>query len=172
TLDEKGQPMSKSLGNALYPNEIVERWGADLLRLWVASVEYQADVKMSERVMTQLSEAYRKIRNTFRFALSNLSDFDPNVDLLGADQLLDQDAWMLGKTDLLAQQCYAAPAPPLNLAQGWYEGYEFPRVYHALYNYCSVDLSAFYFDILKDRLYTFAPRNRARRSAQAAIYKI
>jgi len=172
TLDEKGQPMSKSLGNALYPNEIVERWGADLLRLWVASVEYQADVKMSERVMTQLSEAYRKIRNTFRFALSNLGDFDPNVDLLSDEQLLDQDAWMLGKTDLLAQQCYAAPAPPLNLAQGWYEGYEFHRVYHGLYNYCSVDLSAFYFDILKDRLYTFAPRNPARRSAQTAVYKI
>jgi isoleucyl-tRNA synthetase len=172
TLDEQGRPMSKSLGNVITPKEICERWGADLLRLWVASVEYQADVKMSERVMTQLSEAYRKIRNTFRFALSNLGDFDPNVDLLSDEQLLDQDAWMLGKTDLLAQQCYAAPAPPLNLAQGWYEGYEFHRVYHALYNYCSVDLSAFYFDILKDRLYTFAPRNRARRSAQTAVYKI
>src|SRR5207245_10773262 len=79
TLDEHGRPMSKSLGNALYPIEICERWGADLLRLWVASVEYQADVKMSERVMTQLSEAYRKIRNTFRFALSNLGDFDPKI---------------------------------------------------------------------------------------------
>jgi isoleucyl-tRNA synthetase len=172
TLDEQGRPMSKSLGNVITPKEICEKWGADLLRLWVASVEYQADVKMSERVMTQLSESYRKIRNTFRFAISNLGDFVPNVDLLSDEQLLDQDAWMLGKTDLLAQQCYAAPTPPLNLAQGWYEGYEFHRVYHAVYNYCSVDLSAFYFDILKDRLYTFAPRNRARRSAQTAVYKI
>jgi len=87
--------MSKSLGNTLYPNEIVERWGADLLRLWVASVEYQADVKMSERVMTQLSEAYRKIRNTFRFALGNLSDFDPSRDALPNDQLEEMDRWML-----------------------------------------------------------------------------
>ncbi len=167
TLDEQGRPMSKSLGNVITPKEICERWGADLLRLWVASVEYQADVKMSERVMTQLSEAYRKIRNTFRFALSNLYDLNPNVDLLSDEQLLEQDAWMLGKTDLLAQQCYT-----VSLAQGWYEGYEFHRVFHALYNFTAVDLSAFYFDILKDRLYTFAPRSHARRSAQTAVYKI
>src|SRR5207247_814476 len=91
TLDEQGRPMSKSLGNTLYPIEICERWGADLLRLWVASVEYQADVKMSERVMTQLSEAYRKIRNTFRFALGNLNDFDSSRDALANDQL--EEIW-------------------------------------------------------------------------------
>src|SRR6267143_5570294 len=161
TLDEKGQPMSKSLGNALYPNEIVERWGADLLRLWVASVEYQADVKMSERVMTQLSEAYRKIRNTFRFALSNLGDFDPSRDAFSNEQFEEFDGWMLDRTAELVKKC-----------RDWYANYEFHRVYHAIHDYCVVDLCAFYFDVLKDRLYTKAPRNKSRRSAQTAVWKI
>ena len=161
TLDEQGRPMSKSLGNALYPIEICERWGADLLRLWVASVEYQADVKMSERVMTQLSEAYRKIRNTFRFALSNLGDFDPARDALANEQLEEIDRWMLDRTAELVTKC-----------REWYAGYEFHRVYHAIHDYCVVELSAFYFDVLKDRLYTKAAKNKSRRSAQTAIWKI
>jgi isoleucyl-tRNA synthetase len=161
TLDEQGRPMSKSLGNALYPIEICERWGADLLRLWVASVEYQADVKMSERVMTQLSEAYRKIRNTFRFALGNLSNFDPSRDALANNQLEEIDRWMLDRTAELAKEC-----------REWYANYEFHRVYHAIHDYCVVDLSSFYFDVLKDRLYTKAPKNKSRRSAQTAIWKI
>jgi isoleucyl-tRNA synthetase len=146
TLDEKGQPMSKSLGNALYPNEIVERWGADLLRLWV---------------MTQLSEAYRKIRNTFRFALGNLADFDPSRDTLPNDQLDEMDRWMLERTADLVTKC-----------RDWYGAYDFHRVYHAIHDFCVVDLSAFYFDVLKDRLYTKAARNKSRRSAQTAIWKI
>src|SRR6202030_1344959 len=161
TLDEKGQPMSKSLGNALYPNEIVERWGADLLRLWVASVEYQADVKMSERVMTQLSEPYRKIRNTFRFALGNLSDFDPAHDALPNDQLEEIDRWVLERTAELVTK-----------SRDWYAAYDFHRVYHAIHDFCVVDLSSFYFDVLKDRLYTKAPKSKSRRSAQTAIWKI
>jgi isoleucyl-tRNA synthetase len=161
TLDEQGRPMSKSLGNALYPIEICERWGADLLRLWVASVEYQADVKMSERVMTQLSEAYRKIRNTFRFALGNLADFDPSSDVLPNDQLEEIDRWMLERTAELVTKC-----------RDWYASYDFHRVYHAIHDFCVVDLSAFYFDVLKDRLYTKAARNPSRRSAQTAIWKI
>jgi isoleucyl-tRNA synthetase len=161
TLDEKGQPMSKSLGNALYPNEIVERWGADLLRLWVASVEYQADVKMSERVMTQLSEAYRKIRNTFRFALGNLADFDASRDALPNEQLEEMDRWMLERTADLVTKC-----------REWYIAYDFHRVYHAIHDFCVVDLSAFYYDVLKDRLYTKAARNKSRRSAQTAVWKI
>ncbi len=161
TLDEQGRPMSKSLGNAIEPAEISNKWGADLLRLWVTSVEYQADVKMSERVMTQLSEAYRKIRNTFRFALGNLSDFDPSHNTLPNDQLEEMDRWMLERTAELAKKC-----------REWYAAYEFHRVYHAIHDYCVVDLSAFYFDVLKDRLYTKAPNNPARRSAQTAIYKI
>ena len=161
TLDEQGRPMSKSLGNAIEPAEICEKWGADLLRLWVASVEYQADVKMSERVMTQLSEAYRKIRNTFRFALGNLADFDPARDALANDQLEEMDRWMLERTAELVKKC-----------REWYASYEFHRVYHAIHDYCVVDLSAFYYDVLKDRLYTKAPKNKSRRSAQTAIYKI
>ena len=161
TLDEKGQPMSKSLGNTLYPAEICERWGADLLRLWVASVEYQADVKMSERVMTQLSDAYRKIRNTFRYGLSNLSDFDPSHDAVPDDQLDEMDRWMLERTADLVKKC-----------RDWYAAYDFHRVYHAIHDFCVVDLSAFYYDVLKDRLYTKAAKGKSRRSAQTAVWKI
>jgi isoleucyl-tRNA synthetase len=161
TLDEHGRPMSKSLGNVVLPSEICEKWGADLLRLWVASQEYQSDVKMSDRVMTQLSEAYRKIRNTFRFALGNLGGFDPSRDALPNEQLEEIDRWMLQRTAELVQKC-----------REWYDAYEFHRVYHAIHDYCVVDLSAFYFDVLKDRLYTKAPRSVSRRSAQTAIYKI
>src|SRR5271156_5524532 len=143
TLDDKGTPMSKSRGNALYPKEICEKWGADLLRLWV------------------VAEAYRKIRNTFRFALSNLFDFDPARDVVHDADMWELDAWMLRRTGALVRQCL-----------DWYKEYEFHRVYHALHDFCSVDLSAFYFDVLKDRLYTFAPNNRGRRSAQTAIHHI
>jgi isoleucyl-tRNA synthetase len=161
TLDEHGRPMSKSLGNVVLPSDICERWGADLLRLWVASQEYQADVKMSERVMTQLSEAYRKIRNTFRFALGNLFDFVPERDALPNEQLEEIDRWMLERTAELIRKC-----------REWYAAYDFHRVYHSIHDYCVVDLSAFYFDVLKDRLYTKAAGNRSRRSAQTAVWKI
>ena len=161
TLDEKGAPMSKSLGNAMYPNEICEKWGADLLRVWVASQDYTADMRMSEAMMTQLAEAYRKIRNTFRFALSNLFDFDPARDTV-ADANCGK--WTPG--------CFAAPARSSRQCREWYENFEFHRVYHAMHDFCAVDLSAFYFDVLKDRLYTFAPKNPGRRSAQTAIYRI
>ena len=161
TLDAKGQPMSKSLGNVVLPTEICEKWGADLLRLWVASQDYTADVRMSDNVMTQLSEAYRKLRNTFRFALGNLADFDPARDSVPDAEMEELDRWMLSRTAELARQCAK-----------WYEGFEFHRVFHAVHDFAVVDLSAFYFDVLKDRLYTFAPRNRARRSAQTAVYRI
>ena len=161
TLDEKGQPMSKSLGNVMEPNEITKKWGADLLRVWVCSQDYTSDVRLSEAMMTQLAEAYRKIRNTFRFALSNLYDFDPARDAVADSELLDLDAYMLRRTGALVKQC-----------RDWYLNYEFHRVYHALHDFCTVDLSAFYFDVLKDRLYTFAPRSLGRRSAQTAVYRI
>jgi isoleucyl-tRNA synthetase len=161
TLDEHGRPMSKSLGNVVLPSEICEKWGADLLRLWVASQEYQADVKMSERVMAQLSEAYRKIRNTFRFALSNLFDFVPAKNALPNEKLEETDRWMLERTAELARKC-----------REWYAAYDFHRAYHAIHDFCVVDLSAFYFDVLKDRLYTKAPNNRSRRSAQTAMWKV
>jgi isoleucyl-tRNA synthetase len=161
TLDEQGRPMSKSLGNVVLPTEICDKWGADLLRLWVGSQEYQADVKMSERVMTQLSEAYRKIRNTFRFALGNLNQFDPDRDTLKNAQLDEMDQWMLERTGDLVKRC-----------REWYASYEFHRIYHAIHDFCVVDLSAFYYDVLKDRLYTKAANNKSRRSAQTAIWKI
>ncbi len=161
TLDEHGRPMSKSLGNVVLPSEICDKYGADLLRLWVASQDYTADVRMSERVMTQLSDAYRKIRNTFRFALSNLHGYEPARDALAPGEMLEVDRWMLERTAELAARCAR-----------WYETYEFHRVFHAVHDYCVVDLSAIYFDVLKDRLYTFAPRNSARRSAQTAVEKI
>ena len=161
TLDEQGRPMSKSLGNVVLPSEICDKWGADLLRLWVASQEYQADVKMSERVMTQLSEAYRKIRNTFRFALGNLVNFDPSRDALPNAQLDEMDQWMMERTADLVKRC-----------REWYASYEFHRIYHAIHDFCVVDLSAFYYDVLKDRLYTKAPNNKSRRSGQTAVWKI
>jgi isoleucyl-tRNA synthetase len=161
TLDEHGRPMSKSLGNVVTPIEVCDKWGADLLRLWVASQDYTTDVRMSDNGMTQLSEAYRKLRNTFRFVLGNLADFDPTRDALADDEMEEFDRWMLSRTADLVKQCRA-----------WYDGFEFHRVFHAIHDYAVVDLSAFYFDVLKDRLYTFAPRNRARRSAQTAIWRI
>jgi len=161
TLDAKGQPMSKSLGNVVLPTEICEKWGADLLRLWVASQDYTADVRMSDNVMTQLSEAYRKLRNTFRFALGNLADFDPARDIVPDLEMEELDRWMLSRTADLVQKC-----------SRWYENFEFHRVFHALHDFAAVDLSSFYFDVLKDRLYTFAPRNHSRRSAQTAVWRI
>jgi isoleucyl-tRNA synthetase len=143
------------------PTEVCEKWGADLLRLWVASQDYTADVRMSDNVMTQLSDAYRKLRNTFRFALGNLADFDPARDAVPDAEMEELDRWMLLRTANLVAQC-----------RKWYEGFEFHRVFHALHDFAVVDLSAFCFDVLKDRLYTFAARNRARRSAQSAVYRI
>jgi isoleucyl-tRNA synthetase len=160
-LDEHGRPMSKSLGNVILPREICDKWGADLLRLWVVAQDYQGDLRMSERLMNQLAEAYRKLRNTFRFALSNLADFDPARDAVPYGELEELDRWMVSRTATLVRNC-----------REWYEKFEFHRVFHALHDFAVVDLSAFYFDILKDRLYTFAARNPARRSAQTAIYAI
>jgi isoleucyl-tRNA synthetase len=161
TLDAKGQPMSKSLGNVVLPTEVCDKWGADLLRLWVASQDYTADVRMSDNVMTQLSEAYRKLRNTFRFALGNLADFNPARDAVPDAEMEELDRWMLSRAFHLDEQCRA-----------WYESFEFHRVFHALHDFAVVELSAFYFDILKDRLYTFARNNHSRRSAQTAMYRI
>ena len=161
TLDDKGLPMSKSLGNAGDPMEICAKWGADVFRVWVASQDFTADVRVYEAMMQQLAEAYRKIRNTFRFALSNLFDFDPARDLVPDAELWEMDAWMLRRTGARIRQC-----------REWYEKFEFHRVYHALQDFCTVDLSSFYFDVLKDRLYTFAPKNPGRRSAQTAVYRM
>ena len=161
TLDAGGRPMSKSAGNGVLPKEICEKYGADLLRLWVTSQDYQTDMRFSDAMMTQLADSYRKIRNTFRFALGNLANFDLARDAVADSELWEMDAWMLHRTGELVAKCRA-----------WYDESEFHRIFHALYDFMVVDLSSFYFDVLKDRLYTFAPRNIGRRSAQTAIYRI
>jgi len=161
TLDEKGRPMSKSLGNVMLPREVCEKWGADLLRVWVTSQDYTADVSNSEAIMNQLAESYRKIRNTFRYVLGNLDGFDPAQHSVSDAELVELDRYMLQRTAELVEKC-----------RGWYDEFEFHRVFHAIHDFCVVDLSAFYFDVLKDRLYTFAKFNPARRSGQTAIYRI
>jgi isoleucyl-tRNA synthetase len=161
TLDAEGRPMSKSRGIGALPSELCDQWGADLLRIWACSQDYQSDVRMSDAMMKQLSEVYRKIRNTFRYALSNLYDFHPKDHALPDSQLWEMDAWMVRRTGELVSQC-----------KEWYGEYQFHRVFHAVHDFAVVDLSAFYFDVLKDRLYTSAPRNAGRRSAQTAIYRI
>ncbi|MBI5283251.1 MAG: isoleucine--tRNA ligase [Candidatus Solibacter usitatus] len=160
-LDGDGKAMSKSLGNVIEPEEIIKRYGADVLRLWTSSVAFQEDVRMSELILTRLTEAYRKLRNTFRYALGNLHDFDPGADALPAGELLEVDQWILHRTAALVEQCRA-----------WYDELSFHRVYQAIYNFATTDLSAVYFDILKDRLYTCAPRSAARRSAQTALFRV
>jgi isoleucyl-tRNA synthetase len=161
TLDEQGRALSKSLGNYIEPQQLIRQYGADIVRLWVASVQFTDDIVISETILTRLSEAYRKLRNTFRYALGNLSDFDYAKDALAADGLLEIDQWILIRAEQLVRDC-----------RRWYEEFAFHRVYHAIYDFATTDLSAVYFDVLKDRLYTAAPRSRARRSAQTAIYRL
>jgi isoleucyl-tRNA synthetase len=141
--------------------EVVEKHGAELLRLWVASVEFTEDVRFSETILARLTEAYRKLRNTFRYALGNLNDFDPGRDGVPAAELLEIDQWILIRAEEVTRKCLA-----------WYEEFAFHRIYQALYNFATTDLSALYFDILKDRLYTAARRSKARRSAQTALYRL
>jgi isoleucyl-tRNA synthetase len=161
TLDGEGRAMSKSIGNIIEPNTIVKKYGAEVLRLWVASQEFTEDVRISETILARLSEAYRKLRNTFRYALGNLFDFDPEKDMVAAGELLEIDQWVLIRAEELVEQCLA-----------WYEELAFHKVYHAIYDFAITDLSALYFDVLKDRLYTAAPASLARRSAQTALYRL
>lgn len=160
-VDMEKKKMSKSQGNGISPAMIINQYGADILRLWVASSDYHADVRISEDILSQLSEAYRKIRNTARYILGNLEGFDPDKDRVSFDKLLPIDRWALMKLDILNQK----------VREG-YDQFEFHQVYHALHNFCVVDMSNFYFDVLKDRLYTEAPDSEARRAAQTTIYTI
>jgi isoleucyl-tRNA synthetase len=161
TLDGEGRAMSKSIGNVIEPDKIIKQYGAEVLRLWVASQEFSDDVRISDTILARLSEAYRKLRNTFRYALGNLPDFDPAADALPAAEMLEIDQWILFRAETLMKQCL-----------GWYEELAFHKVYHAVYDFAISKLSALYFDVLKDRLYTAAPRSRERRSAQTAIYRV
>jgi len=161
TLDELGRAMSKSLGNGVDPVDIAERLGGEIVRLWVASVDFREDMAASENLMQRCAEAYRKLRNTFRFLLGNLDKFDPARDQVAEKDLLPLDRYMLARTRDLTEKIRA-----------WYAAFEFHRVYQAVNEFAIVDLSAFYLDVLKDRMYTFAPTSHARRSAQTVLWKI
>lgn len=160
-VDGEGRKMSKSLGNGILPPEIVDQYGADILRLWVASSDYHADIRISKEILKQLSEAYRKIRNTARYILGNINDFNPDTDSVSMDKLLPIDKWALFKLDELNKK-----------VRDGYDSYEFHQVFHAIHNFCVVDMSNFYFDVLKDRLYTEKADSELRRAAQTTIYTI
>ena len=160
-VDGEGHKQSKSLGNGISPDEIINKYGADILRLWVASSDYHSDVRISNYILKQLSESYRKIRNTARYILGNLYDFDPKEDMVKMDDLLPIDKWALSKLDELNNKVRIA-----------YDNFEFHQVYHRIYNFCVVDMSNFYLDILKDRLYVENANSKSRRAAQTTIYMI
>jgi isoleucyl-tRNA synthetase len=166
TLDEQGRAMSKSLGNGVDPVDIADRLGAEIVRLWVASVDFREDVVSSEQIMLRLAENYRKLRNTFRFLLGNLAGFDPARDAVADNQLLPLDRYMLARCRELVEKVSGADGQG-----GWYGDFQFHRVYHAVNEFCIVELSAFYLDVLKDRLYTFAPQGVERRSAQTVLWR-
>lgn len=161
TLDGEGRKMSKSLGNVIAPQQIMDKLGADILRLWVASVDYQSDVRISDNILKQIAEVYRKIRNTFRFLLGNLNGFDPAKDKVDFAQLGEIDRYMLLKNQRVIEKVRKA-----------YDAYQFHTVFHTIHNFCTVDLSAFYLDISKDRLYTEAKASQKRRAAQTVLFEI
>uniref|UniRef100_UPI004024F9EE isoleucine--tRNA ligase n=1 Tax=Gemmiger formicilis TaxID=745368 RepID=UPI004024F9EE len=158
-VDAQGKQMHKSAGNGMEPSEIIRDYGADIIRLWVASSDYTVDVRAGKEIFRQLSEAYRKMRNTARFMLGNISDFDPAKDMVDDDQLFEIDRWALEACNKLTATMRDA-----------YEHYDFSRAYHALYNFCVIDMSNFYMDVIKDRLY--CADEHARRCAQTALYRI
>lgn len=158
-MDGEGKKMSKSLGNVIDPIKIMDRLGADILRLWVASVDYTSDVRVSDAILNQIAEVYRKIRNTFRFLLGNLSDFDPAKDRIRVEEMNELDQYVLAKLQGVVGRVRKA-----------YEQYQFHIVYQTIHNFCTVDLSAFYLDVSKDRMYASAPQSVLRRSGQTVMY--
>jgi isoleucyl-tRNA synthetase len=161
TLDAQGRAMHKSAGNAIEPDVVIKQSGAEIIRLWCASSNYFDDMRASDEILQRVMDGYRKLRNTARFALGNLHGFDPAQDSVPVEQLEEIDRWALAELAAVLEEILTA-----------YKGFEFHRVYQLVYSFCTVTLSARYFDIIKDRLYTFAPKNRARRSAQTVLYAI
>ncbi|MDR2000803.1 MAG: isoleucine--tRNA ligase [Zoogloeaceae bacterium] len=161
TVDAQGRKMSKSLGNGIEPQEVGNRLGIEILRLWLAATDYSGELSISNEILARVVETYRRLRNTLKFLLANTADFDPAKDMLPAGQWLEIDRYALALTRALQTQCEAD-----------YERYEFHKIVQALQNFCAEDLGAFYLDILKDRLYTSAKDSRARRAAQSALWHI
>src|SRR5438876_1411539 len=160
-VDAPGKAVHKCLGNVVLPEEVIPKLGAEVLRLWCVSSDYMEDMRCSDEILQRVTDGYRKLRNTARFALGNLDGFDSARDSVAEAEMLEIDRWALSELDAVIDKVRAA-----------YEAYEFHTVYHTLYDFCTVTLSARYFDIVKDRLYTFAPRNPARRAAQSALFRI
>jgi isoleucyl-tRNA synthetase len=160
-VDGEGRKQSKSLGNVTAPQEIIDKSGADVLRLWAAAVDYTEDVRCSDEILSRVVDAYRKMRNTLRYALGNLDGFDPKTNSVDDNELLEIDRWALANLDDVTAKVVAG-----------FGEYDFQAAYNALYSFCTVTLSARYFDIIKDRLYIMAPKSAARRSAQTALYRI
>ncbi|MEE4261447.1 MAG: isoleucine--tRNA ligase [Desulfobacteraceae bacterium] len=158
-VDAEGRKMSKSVGNVISPSEVIEKFGAEILRLWVSASDYREDIRISDNILKQLSDAYRRIRNTSRFLLGNLFDFDPAKDAVAYEAMPEIDRFALHKLQSIVDRARKA-----------YDAYEFHVIYHALFNYCTLDLSAFYLDILKDRLYTSPPNSVERKSAQTVLH--
>ena len=160
-VDGEGKKMSKSIGNTINPDDIVNQYGADILRLWVASSDYHADIRISKDILKQLSEIYRKIRNTARFILGCISDFDPEKDAVSEDKLHEMDKFALMRLDQVVAECTKA-----------YENFEYHLIFHAIHNFCVLDMSNFYLDAAKDRLYVEGKDSETRRAAQTTIYKV
>jgi isoleucyl-tRNA synthetase len=160
-VDADGRKMSKSLGNVISPLNVIKKSGAEIVRLWVASEDYREDMRISDEILKRNSEAYRRIRNTFRFFLGNLNDFDPSKDAIAYENLPEMDRLMLHRLAMLIQRVKEA-----------FNRYEFHIFYHTFHNFCAVDLSAFYLDVIKDRLYVERADSHARRSAQTVLYQL
>ncbi len=161
TVDGSGKKMSKSSGNVVAPQEVIDKYGAEVLRLWVSAADYRDDIRISQEILTHLAEAYRRIRNTSRYLLGNLSDFDPDTDKVADKDLLEIDRWALHRLQKLIQR-----------VRKGYDDFEFHLVFHSVHNFCAVDMSSFYLDILKDRLYTAKASSIERRSGQTVMHAI
>lgn len=161
TVDAKGKKMSKSRGNVVAPQKVINSLGADVLRLWVAGTDYRGEMTVSDEILKRTSDVYRRLRNTARYLLSNLNDFDPKTDLVSVEQMLPLDCWAVEKTEQTQRQVLAD-----------YESYQFLQVDQKIHHFCSVDMGSFYLDVIKDRQYTLPANSVARRSSQTAMYHI